>query len=302
SENIDWAKVNAILQQSKKGTSRPLHFLRRRKHSPATPKRVVFFDTESIVDKNTHQHYPYLICATFKNYETGSVRKFRYGSDLAISKDKNLRPLKEFWEQIDRFTKKKDVTWVMAHNIGYDLLATGGATTLFERGYEPLGHPYEKGLTFIWEIAKPNREPRYCGQTYERKTQDGRTISVTCSEKNRCPRCRRKRQYFNNIRFVSTSNYYTMKLELLGKTFGVKKLHQDAETAFDFSKLDTYPIEDVIKYCERDVDIIQTAMEALFHACENGAETGFGSFRNTLPAMAFNAYLTWYAPDGEILC
>src|SRR5690606_22593179 len=64
SENIDWAKVNAILQQSKKGTSRPLHFLRRRKHSPATPKRVVFFDTESIVDKNTHQHYPYLICAT----------------------------------------------------------------------------------------------------------------------------------------------------------------------------------------------------------------------------------------------
>src|SRR5690606_13664596 len=79
-------------------------------------------------------------------------------------------------------------------------------------------------------------------------------------------------------------------------------LNQDAETAFDFGRLDAYPIEDVIKYCERDVDIIQTAMEALFHACENGEKTGFGSFRNTLPAMAFNAYLTWYAPDGEILC
>src|SRR5690606_27589465 len=74
------------------------------------------------------------------------------------------------------------------------------------------------------------------------------------------------------------------------------------DTAFDFGKLETYPIEQVIEYCERDVDIIRTAMEALFHACENGAVTGFGSFRNTLPAMAFNAYLTWYAPDGEILC
>lgn len=302
SDNINWARVNDILQQATKGTSRPAHFLRRRKHIPATPKRVVYFDTESIVDSETHKHYPYIICATFRDYERGSVRKYRYGSDLARSKDGSLRPLNEFWAQIDRFTKKKDLTWVMAHNVGYDLLATGGATQMFERGYEPLGHPYEKGLTFIWEIARPNNEPRYCGRNYERKTRDGRTISEICTEENRCPQCRRKRRHVNAIRFVSTSNYYTMRLELLGKTFGVKKLYQDAETAFDFSKLDTYPIEQVIEYCERDVDIIQTAMEALFHACENGHETGFGSFRNTLPAMAFNAYLTWYAPDGEILC
>lgn len=301
-DNVNWAKVSDILQRTRSGTDRPQHFLRRRKHTPSTPRRVVFFDTESIVNRETHTHHPYIICATFKDYETGSVRKFYYGSDLARSKDNSLRPLNEFWAQIDHFSRKKDITWVMAHNVGYDLLATGGATRLFERGYEPLGHPYERGMTFIWEIAKPNPEPRYCGQTYERKTRDGRTITETCSETNRCPKCRRRRQHVNNIRFVSTSNYYTMRLELLGKTFGVKKLHQDAETAFDFGKLDTYPIADVIKYCERDVDIIQTAMEALFHACENGEKTGFGSFRNTLPAMAFNAYLTWYAPDGEILC
>ena len=90
SDNINWARVNDILQQAKKGTSRKPHFLRRRKHIPATPKRVVYFDTESIVDSETHEHRPYLICATFKDYETGSVRKFYYGSDLAISKDKNL--------------------------------------------------------------------------------------------------------------------------------------------------------------------------------------------------------------------
>lgn len=300
-DKIDWAKVNDILQRSQTGTKRLLHFLRRRKHIPATPKRVVFFDTESIVDNETHEHKPYLICATFKNYETGTARKVRYGSDLAISKDNTLRPLNEFWMDIARFTKKKDITWVMAHNVGYDLLATGGASTLFEHGYVPLGHPYEKGLTFIWEIAKPN-EPRYCGRVYERKTKDGSTISAICSEKSRCPQCRRNRRYTNNIRFVSTSNYYVMPLKLLGKTFGMDKLHQDKESAFDFTKLDTYPIEQVIEYCERDVDIIQTAMEALFQTCENGKETGFGSFRNTLPAMALNAYLTWFAPDGEIMC
>src|SRR5690606_6461361 len=73
-------------------------------------------------------------------------------------------------------------------------------------------------------------------------------------------------------------------------------------TKFDFSKLETYPIETVLQYCERDVDIITKAMEALFYACQHGKETGFGAFRNTIPAMSFNAYKTWFMPNKEIFC
>lgn len=304
-DKIDWAKVNDVLQLPQKGTQRPLHFLKRGKHIPATPKRVVFFDTESRVvnvDKNTKEHHPYLICATFVNYEKMSIRRFRYGSELARQNDDSLLPLEEFWDEIVRFTKLRDITWVMAHNCGYDLLATGGAKRIFEKGFEPLGHPYEKGMTFIWEVAKPNPEPRFCGEVWERKTKAGLKISSTCTEKTRCPKCRRKRRHIRNIRFVSTSNYYVLSVEKLGETFGIKKLNQEEEEKFDFSILETYPIEKVIEYCERDVDIIQKAMEAIFYACQNGEETGFGSFRNTIPAMAFNAYRTWFMPNGEILC
>lgn len=302
-ENINWEKVVRVLQLPEKGTQRPLHFIRRGKHVPATPKRVVFFDTESRVDKETHEHEPYLICASFVNYEKGSIRRFRYGSDLARSLDETLLPLPDFWDEIVRFTKIRDVTWVMAHNTGYDLLATGGALKMFERGFEPLGHPYEKGLTFIWEIAQPNPEPRYCGEVWERKTKGGLQISNVCEKgKARCPKCQRKRRHIRNVRFVSTSNYYVMKLSQLAKTFGMEKLNQGEDSRFDFSKLETYPIKSVIEYCEGDVDIIQVAMEALFEACQDGENTGFGSFRNTIPAMAFNAYRTWFMPDGEILC
>jgi hypothetical protein len=286
-ENISWNKVKHILEQKEKGTARKPHFLKRGKHIPATPKRVVYFDSESRVDSNTLKHQPYIICATFKNYEKGSQRKFRYGSDLARENDPGLLPLEEFWDEIVRFTKLKDLTWVMAHNCGYDLLATGGAKRIFERGFVPLGHPYEKGLTFIWEAAIPNPEPRFCGE---------------CTAKAQCPKCKKKRKYIRNIRFVSTSNYYVMSLERLGKTFGIKKLNQDNETKFDFGRIEEYPIETVIEYCERDVDIIINAMEALFYACENGERTGFGSFKNTLPAMSFNAYRTWFMPNNEIYC
>lgn len=302
SEKIDWKKVKKILDQPQKGTERKPHFLRRGKHIPATPKRVVYFDSESRVDSETHKHEPYIICAAFKNYEKGSVRRFRYGSELARQNDKSLLPLEAFWDEIVRFTKLKDLTWVMAHNCGYDLLATGGAKRLFERGFVPLGHPYEKGLTFIWEVAQKNPEKRECGGVYVNKTPGGLEITSVCTEKNPCHTCRKKRRHIRNIRFVSTSNYYVMSLEKLGKTFGISKLNQDKETKFDFSKLETYPIETVLEYCERDVDIIINAMEALFYACQHGEKTGFGSFKNTLPAMSFNAYRTWFMPDGQIFC
>lgn len=297
---VDLKKIEKLLELPSKGTQRKPHFLKKGKHIPATPKRVVFFDSESRVDKETHEHEPYIICAVFKNYEKGSVRRFRYGSDLALQNDPTLKPLNDFWDEITRFTKIKDLTWVMAHNCGYDILATGGAKRLFDRGFVPLGHPYEKGMTFIWEVAQPNPEPRHCGEWFIHKTKTGYKIKNKCTEETPCGKCKKKRRHIRNIRFVSTSNYFTQSLKKLGDTFGVSKLNQEEETKFDFDRIHEYPIETVLTYCDRDVDIIVNAMEALFEACKNGAKTGFGSFRNTLPAMAFNAYKTWFMPNQKL--
>src|SRR5690606_3116728 len=147
----------------------------------------------------------------------------------------------------------------------------GGAKALFDRGYEPLGHPYEKGLTFIWELAIPNKEARYCLQPFA--TKKGGKPDAICTAENKCPKCRRQRKHIRNIRFVSTSNYYTLPLAKLGSVFGMDKLNQEDEERIDFSRLDEYDIAPIIEYCERDVDIIQRAMEALFEACLDGERT-----------------------------
>lgn len=284
---IDWDRVAKIVVKEPGKTERRERYLRRLKHRPNIPNRAVFFDSESKVEGL--KHIPYIICATFVQYNSlGTPMKQvtrRYGGEQAQSKINDLPPLEAFWNDIDKFTLQKQPTYIFAHNMGYDLLATGGIEQMFSLGYVPLGHPYEEGQTFIWEMAKPNSEPRFCDK---------------CSEKNPCRNCVKKRRYVYNVEFLSTTNFYQGALANLGRVFGLEKTHQTSDSKFDFSKIETYDLENVYKYCERDVEIIVNAMSHLFSSCVQGAETGFGGFKKTLPSMAFSAYQTWFMPENTI--
>lgn len=284
-EKINWNKIHKILAKEPKITDRKSHYINPpKRHIPQTPTRAIFFDSESIVHKDTYQHEPYLLAANFVDYTYNKVSKKVYGSEKARQKSKDIINLKNFWLDIDKFTRQRETLWIFAHNIGYDLLATGGLQNLFEIGYVSMTYPYEQGATFIFEIARKNPK-RFCPE---------------CKKEKPCKKCIKKPVHINKIRFVSTTNYYNTSLKNLGDIFGLEKTHQKQEEKFDFSKLDEYDINKVIDYCIRDTDIIQVAMESLFNQCKNGETTKFGSFKNTLPAMSFSAFQTHFIKPNQL--
>lgn len=286
---IQWDKIAKMFLEKEEGTSRKPHYISKPKHTPQTPRRAVFFDSESIVpnEGEIREHEPYLICAIFRDYERNSTRKTTYGSEKAQKWKKDIKPLEKFWEDLAKYAKKKDLTWVFAHNVGYDLLATGATPKLFDMGYKSITYPYEKGSTFIWELAKPNKEPRFC---------------ENCKPEKPCRTCQRIRKNLYNIRFVSSSNYFVEPLAKLGEIFGTEKLHQGEDEKINFAKLDEYPLDMIETYCARDTEIVQKAMESLFDVCNQGQISGFGSFKNTLPSIAFSAYRTHYMPKDTLNC
>lgn len=112
-----------------------------------TPSHCIFFDSESLVnveitkeeleivmkgEKVEKKHDPYLICASF-------VRRSKDHTFSGYKKDySNLSATdfkKDFWKDVDTFTKDKKKTWIFAHNAKYDTLVTGGVKNLVELGY-----------------------------------------------------------------------------------------------------------------------------------------------------------------------
>ena len=278
---MDARALDKVLSQTQGTVGRKPHWLRPTKHSPSTPARVVYIDTESIVEDL--DHIPYLICADYCSYgnaeEPQRISRV-YGSELAKQQSPLLPPLARCVQDLTEFTRQKEVTYLIAHNAGYDIRAIGLIPQLQRHGWQSACHPYEKGMTFIWESGKPNPS-RHC--------QNCEDID------NPCKRCQRKDRWLYRIRLLSSSNYYPRKLETIGRIFGFEKF-----SGFDFSKLSEYLVSEVIEYCQRDVAIVRLAMEQLYDVCQRGEQTGFGGFKNTLPAMSFNSWKTWHVSESQI--
>lgn len=128
------------------------------------PKRFVFFDSESTVkgweetrpDLTRKPHVPRLIVGEFWEgsgdgaYARREDRDFR-GAGLC----------ERFWGWLSdladlRQGGNRGSVVAVAHNVGYDVLATGGADHLTARGWIAEA-PYEKGPVFIWRWSKNGR-------------------------------------------------------------------------------------------------------------------------------------------------
>lgn len=81
-----------------------------------------------------------------------------------------------------------------------------------------------------------------------------------------------------NIYIMSSTNYFAFSIKELGKTFGLPKMEIDYQNS---------PIEEVLPYCRRDVEIMKKAVEAFrsFVISEN-----LGCQARTVAGQAFNAF------------
>lgn len=130
------------------------------------PKRFLFFDSEStvrgfgqarpeIVEK---LHVPRLIRAETwvanESWEYAQQETLDYRGEAAQLCD-------GFWTHVSELADRRQgrdrsSLVVIGHNIGYDVLATGGAVRLHRLGWKSEA-PYEKGPVFIWRFTKNGR-------------------------------------------------------------------------------------------------------------------------------------------------
>lgn len=145
------------------------------------PRYIVYFDSESRVRKDG-RHVPYLVVATFKNYRYGSQTQKVYPT----------RTYHEFWKDAASYGDKHHTTYIIAHNVGYDVLVTGGITELTNLGFRVTSW-FEKGSTYLLYLRHDKTEKK--------------------------------------LIILSSTNYFAQSLEKLGQTLGIPKLSIDYNRA-----------------------------------------------------------------------
>jgi hypothetical protein len=207
-------------------------------------------DSESRV-KDTGEHIPYLIesCWLDARYNKENWKEYQ-APDLAL-----------FWRQAAYFGGIGKTVNIYAHNMGYDLIVTGGIPALLGEGFKVTSF-FEKGTTFILTLRQT--------ETYMVKRGKDKG--------------KEKTKVLKTINLISTTNYFTVPLAKLGEIFNLPKLD------FDFNNGD---IEQAKIYCRRDVEIMKIATETFIDYIQTD---DLGTLAKTTPGQAFNAYRHRFTP------
>lgn len=140
------------------------------------PMNSVYIDSEANLNKERlpsielayteETHYPYLMCASFVHYSnnaqpTNKIYAERVKDIIPNAPNfwenahvENYLPIKTLWEDIDKFTVTGKPTTVYAHNIDYDINATGAINDLTALGYRLPSPIYAKGSVYIATFTK----------------------------------------------------------------------------------------------------------------------------------------------------
>ncbi|GAG17958.1 unnamed protein product, partial [marine sediment metagenome] len=108
------------------------------------PNRVIFFDTETLPD-------PPVDNVTRHHLKVG-VAKFCLRNDagiLVVEKELIFKTPGEFWSWVDERCKKKSTTYLVAHNLTFDLAVVNAFTEFPRHGWD-LGSFYSKGMVSIF--------------------------------------------------------------------------------------------------------------------------------------------------------
>lgn len=252
------------------------------------PDRAVFFDAEARTnieitpeeidralagEKVWKPHFPYLVCAEYRDYERGSVDErdyFESSSSRAVgdsARDTGVDFIEKLWRDVEAFCPMGKKLHLFAHNAKYDTQVLAGVFYLVNLGYRVVS--FSDDNPFIIRFEKYFRQsPR--GVVYKKPKK--KTILI-----------------------VSSTNYYQQSLASLGKVFGIKKLDFDHGEEIAMENLEQR--EKAILYCRVDVRILSAAMTHLFEFIEH---EDLGKFQLTIAGQAFQAFRSRFLAEGDI--
>lgn len=284
------------------------------------PRRIVYFDSESKVNIHIEdeevqrieegedvrkEHLPYLICATFRHVtNSGSIQRIkkRYRTpDMDAFMESGF--CGDFWADVESYARMNENLYLFAHNAKYDVQVTGCVHYLIRQGYTVTSFSDEN--PFILEFEKEFEKSPETGEVYKRM-KNGKLVAE--------PK-------YKTITILSSTNYYQQSLKKLGQDFNLAKLdfsHEvdlltlmkseeeiplpanwEEENERDRVKLRDELIREGLSprvadvfsiglvYCNRDVEILERAMDAFitFITREN-----LGGFKQTVAGQAFAAF------------
>src|SRR5579862_5812421 len=138
------------------------------------PRRFIFFDSESSVKHfgeflPTIEEKPHAPCLIETEAWEGN-HEYRYSEverpefrapTTKPSPSESADICDRFWKWVSDFADTRQgghrsSVVVVGHNVGYDMLATGGAPRLHALGWASEA-PYEKGPVYIWRFTKNGR-------------------------------------------------------------------------------------------------------------------------------------------------
>ncbi len=224
-------------------------------HSVRLPKRVVFFDTETIPEPipgrpGVSAHCLHLGFAIYGEIINGQ---------LTNRQDYLFTNYREFWSWVFQFASPRHGLILLAHNLQFDLRVCG-FEVLTEDATLQLDIPKQrKGKP---KNGKPSKPP-HC---------------ICCFGSPPAMVALRHRHSNGRILALDTLNYWPMRLSDLGDLIDLPKLEMPAFNA---------PDNEWKTYCQRDVEIIMYAFTKYIRFI---ADNKHGMFSNTIAGQSMQSF------------
>lgn len=223
-------------------------------HSNATPRFIISFDCETMpeqgVDDRHSKHRFRLATATDVELRKGRPQK-RNRHEFT---DK-----KRLWNYIAKRTSCEYTTWLVGHNVLFDLVVSGFPQQLMESAFY-----------VDW--------PRFVRTRENNNEDDAHSVGLCCIESPPTIIALRCCQTGGRLVVVDSLNWFPVPLSDLGHATGLPKLPMPDFTAGD---------DQWFAYCQRDSDIV---LETFVNLIDWVKENECGMFRYTASSQAMAAY------------
>lgn len=224
-------------------------------HGSSRPRRIIFFDTETIQSPD-----PYDASRVYNKLRLGVAVYGRYDDgQLTCTKECVFFTPDGFWQFVAEQQSPRDTLWIFAHSLIFDL-----RITLFEELFEQ--------AIYIPDAPRSRRKRDEHGVP----TDEGRPLVVLDNP----PTIIGMRHVATQSRVVclDSFNWFKDSIESLGERCGTPKLQMPIDSNDEWRWL---------KYCRRDVSILQQSVCMLLKWCD---DHNCGVFRYSAAGQAMSAF------------
>jgi DNA polymerase type B, organellar and viral len=231
--------------------------------STATAQALICFDTET----NRTPH-PKIEGQEIESLRLGVARYARIeGGELTRRQTFRFQRAADFWGWLHDRCRRRECTWIVAHNLGFDLTVLEFWRRLADNEF-----------ALHWDSQPRKRKD---GSTPASRTVHG---TICLEDPPTILRVRTSRGAI--VQFVDSLNYWRMPLKTIGAHLGLEKLEMPSRGASQ---------NEWFIYCERDVEILETALVGYYNWVK---ANDLGMVRSTVGAQAYGAWRHRWMPKN----